>query len=46
MQHADVLSGHDMNEFTRLDVPDFNEVRLKRKNVRVGEGKGVGVTLP
>lgn len=46
MQHADVLSGHDMDQFTRLNVSDLNEVWFESKNVRIREGKRVRVAFP
>lgn len=46
MQHADVLSGHDMDQFTRLNVPDLNEIWFESKNVRVREGESVRITFP
>lgn len=35
-----------MNQFARFDVPYFNEGRLKCKNIRVVECKGLRSTLP
>ena len=46
MQHANVLPRHDVNQFARLDVPDFDKVGLESKDVRVGEGKRGGIALP
>jgi hypothetical protein len=35
MQHPNVLSSHDVYQLTRLNVPDFDEIWLKGKDIRV-----------
>lgn len=46
MQHADILSSHDVDQFTGLNMPNLDEVGLKRQDVRIGEGEGTRVALP
>lgn len=46
MQHADVLRRNDMHEVRRLHMPNLDEARLERENVRREDGESVGVAFP
>ena len=46
MQHPHVLSSHHMYQFTRLDVSDLNEARLKGKNIGVVQCKTLWRAFP
>lgn len=46
MQHANVFARHYVDQFTRLDVSDLNEVGLKSKDVGIRKRECVGITLP
>lgn len=46
MQHANILTRHDVNQLTRLNVSDLDEVRFKGKYIRIRQCEGIGVALP
>ncbi len=46
VQHADVLRRDDMHQLAGLQLAYLDEVWLKRKEVRMREGKGLRPTFP
>lgn len=46
VQHTDVFPGHDVDQFARLNVPDFYKVRLERQYVWVRQRERVRIAFP
>ena len=46
MQHPYVLAGHNVNQFTGLDVPNFDETRLERQNVWIIQRESLRRAFP
>lgn len=46
MQHAYVLRCDNVNQHTRLQVPYFNKIRFKCKEIWMRKSKSLGPTFP
>ena len=46
MQHPDILAGHDVNQFARLDMPNLDEEWLKCEDVWIVECECLWCAFP
>ena len=46
VKHSQVLASHNVDQLTRLNVSDLDEIRLECQDVRIVEGERLWCSLP